>query len=73
MNMSNYGFKKGLGQVKMSDIDNVRTAIMEAFGITTREAFRHRLSGKVVPSAPEFEKIKAIFEQYRITDIWDND
>lgn len=65
-----FSFSKGLGKIRYRDIRNVRRDIMDAFKITTHQAFRDRLKGKYDLRITEKEAVEAVFEKYGVTDIW---
>lgn len=70
--MKNHSFMHGWLQVKNGEIEAVRTEIMQVLNITSREAFRLRLMGKVEPKVSEKEAIEAVFHKYGIKKIWGN-
>lgn len=71
--MNSYSFKKGWSQVRQKDIEEVRNAIMEALGLTTKPAFYNRLNGDVEPKVSEAKAIEDIFNNYGIAEIWGED
>lgn len=71
--MNSYSFKKGWSQVRQKDIEEVRNAIMEALGLTTKPAFYNRLNGDVEPKVSEAKAIEDIFNNYGIAEIWGDD
>lgn len=71
--MNSYSFKKGWSQVRQKDIEEVRTAIMDALGLTTKPAFYNRLNGDVEPKVSEAKSIEDIFNNYGIAEIWGDD
>jgi len=63
---------RGWLQVKNGDVDAVRSEIMQVLGLTSREAFRLRLMGKVEPKVSEKEALESVFRKYGIKKIWGN-
>ena len=70
--MDSYSFIKGWSQVRQKDVEEVRTAIMNALGLTTKAAFYNRVKGAVEPKISEAKAIEDIFNNYGITKIWGN-
>ena len=71
--MNNFSFKKAWSQVRQKDIEEVRTSVMDALGLTTKVAFYNRLNGDVEPKVSEAKAIEDIFNNYGITEIWGED
>ncbi len=68
--MEKFSFKKGFDQVQRKDVNEVKRKIMKALNISTRSAWRARLSGEVEPRVSEAESLERIFAEYGITDFW---
>jgi len=63
-------FQKGIGQVKKDDFLQVKQAIMEVTGITSKASWYNRLHGRIIPNKVEAEAIEKIFLDHGITDVW---
>lgn len=68
--MSKFSFVKGLGQIQLKDVDDVKSEIMAVFEINNRTSWADRLHGRFDPTKPQFDAVEAIFHKRRITDIW---
>lgn len=69
----NYSFKKGWSQIRQKDMDEVRGKIMKALNILSKPSFYNRLNGSVEPKISEAKDIEQIFNEFGITEIWDED
>ena len=69
--MNKLSFKKGYEQVQIKDLQDVRSEIMHALGITTLQAFRNRMNGEVEPKVSEVQEIERVFNKYGKKEIWD--
>jgi glycyl-tRNA synthetase (class II) len=65
-------FQKGWMQVPQGLAATVRAKITFALGITTKQAFRDRLNGRVSHSDADIWAIEKIFNEIGITEIWGN-
>lgn len=65
-----WGFIKGLNQLRVCEVDEVRSEIMEALGITTNVSYINRKTGKIEPKISEARAIEEIFAKRGITDVW---
>lgn len=65
-----YGFNKGLSQLKVCEVPDVKAEIMAVLGITTNVSWISRRSGKVEPKISEARAIEEIFAKRGITDVW---
>jgi len=70
IDMNDYAFLKGYGQVQRRHIVLVKNEIMEALGLKARNNWYFRLYGKIEPKISEAKAIEDIFKKYGITDIW---
>lgn len=68
--LQKYSFRRGMNQVPMGKVQEVRLKIMDVLGIKTRAAYHYRLQGKIIPLVNEYDAITEIFHEYGITDIW---
>lgn len=67
-----HSFKKGLTQLKLSDLEVAKIRICQALGLKTPQAWWQVASGNRRTTAREREIIATIFEDYGITDIWES-
>jgi len=64
-------FKKGLSELKVKDLPEVREAIYRILEITTAQSFRNYASGKVQTlDVEKARQIEALFLSYGITNPW---
>ena len=70
MDKEQFSFNKGWMQVRNRDIQECRTRLMAAMGITTRTSWCKRLKGVVEPKVSEVKAIEEIFAEYGVTDVW---
>lgn len=70
--MKKIGFLKGLGQVKEKDSANVRNELMIAIGVSSRMSLYNYSIGKIEPKVSQATAIEAVFNKYKINDIWDS-
>lgn len=68
--MNKYSFQKGMGQVRMKDIHEVKAKLMTALNIHTPQGLGYRIRGVYALKAEEKGLIEAVFAEYGITDIW---
>lgn len=68
--MENYSFQKGINQVQVRDIGEVRSKLMEALGLQTTQGLRNRIRGLHSLRVHEKVLIEGIFAEYGITEIW---
>jgi uncharacterized protein (DUF111 family) len=59
-------FQKGWYKLPQEKVAEARGKIMAATDVTTRQAFRDRLNGKVSHTHEEWEAINKIFAEYGI-------
>lgn len=66
-----HSFQKGLNQVPLGKIPEIKKDIMEALKITSRPAWLRRLKGEVDPKTKEIQSVEAVFKRYGITkEVW---
>ena len=64
-------FKKGLSELKVKDLPDVREEIYRILEITTAQSFRNYASGKVQNlDVEKARQIEALFSSYGITNPW---
>lgn len=68
--MEKKSFKKGLGQVQVKDLAEVKAKLMQALDIRTSQGLGYRIRGVYSLKEHEKELIESIFTEYGITDIW---
>ena len=68
--MERNSFKKGLGQVQVKDLAEVKSKLMQALGIRTSQGLGYRIRGVYSLKVDEKEFIESIFDEYGIKDIW---
>lgn len=66
----NYSFKKGLDQVPLGKVPDVKSEIMAALGITSLPSWLKRLRGEIDPKASEITAIENVFRKYGIKQVW---
>lgn len=69
--MERISFRKGLGQVQVKDLAEVKAKLMKALGISTPQGLGYRIRGVYYIKPREKKKIEEIFAEYGIKDIWD--
>ena len=70
MSKEQFSFNKGWSQLRQCDISKCRKELMEAFNVTTRDAFLQRLTGTVIPNVLEAHNVEKVFAKYGIKDVW---
>lgn len=68
--MERNSFQKGLGQVQVKDLAEVKAKLMQALGIRTPQGLGYRIRGVYSLKVHEKELIESIFAEYGIKDIW---
>ena len=68
--MENYAFKKGIDQVKVKDIDEVRRKLKAVFGVKTNQGLRYRIKGEYSLRVHEKDQVEKIFADVGVTEIW---
>ena len=64
-------FKKGLSEIKMKDLPEVREALYKILRVTTPQSFRNYASGKVQNlDVDKARQIDALFASYGVTNPW---
>lgn len=64
-------FKKGLSEIKMKDLPEVREALYKILRVTTPQSFRNYASGKVQNlDVDKARQIEALFAGYGVTNPW---
>jgi hypothetical protein len=70
MNTATWSFDRGFQQLRLCEVDEVRTEIMAALGVTTNMSFLRRKAGKIEPKVGEARAVEEIFAKRGITDVW---
>jgi hypothetical protein len=66
-----YSYQKGLNQVPLGKITEIKKELMEALKITSHPAWLRRLKGEVDPKTKEITSIEEVFQRYGVTkEIW---
>ncbi|RNC66166.1 hypothetical protein [Proteiniphilum sp. X52] len=68
--MERNSFQKGLGQVQVKDLAEVKAKLMQALGIRTPQGLGYRIRGVYSLKVREKELIESVFAEYGIKDIW---
>lgn len=68
--MEKRSFQKGLGQVQVKDLAEIKGKLMQALGIHTPQGLGYRIRGVYCLKPREKEIIESIFAEYGIKDIW---
>lgn len=64
-------FKKGLDELKVKDLPEVRQSLFRILGITTMQSFRNYSNGKVLNlDVDKAKQIEALFASYGISNPW---
>ena len=64
-------FQKGLSELKVKDLPEVREAIFGILKITTMQSFRNYASGRVLTlDVEKARKIEALFAAYGVKNPW---
>ena len=64
-------FKKGLSELKVKDLPDVREALYKILRITTPQSFRNYANGKVLTlDVDKAKQIESLFSSYGITSPW---
>ena len=64
-------FKKGLSEIKIKDLQDVKRALMSILGVTTPQAFRNYLNGRVQNmDVDKASQIEDLFASYGVTQPW---
>lgn len=71
-NQNNYrAFSKGMAELRAKDVPAVRTEIMGALGVATRQSFHAYATGRRVNlDVEKARRIESIFAAYGVTDCW---
>lgn len=67
---NNYSFKKGLDQVPLGKVQDIKSELMSALDIKSHPAWLRRLRGDVDPKASEISAIEGVFQKYGIKQVW---
>ena len=65
-------FEKGLREIRVKDVENVRAAIMEALGVNNPVSFRNSARGRNRLDVEKAAAIAAIFGRYGVREPWGN-
>ena len=65
-----WGFIRGLQQLRVGEVEEVKAEIMAALKITTNVSYINRKTGKIEPKISEARAIEEIFAKRGITDVW---
>lgn len=64
-------FKKGLDELKVKDLPEVKRSLCRILGITTMQSFRNYSNGKVLNlDVDKAKQIEALFASYGISNPW---
>lgn len=64
-------FAKGLKELRVKDVEQVRSAIISILGVTTMQSFRNYANGRVETLDVEKAKqIEALFASYGVNNPW---
>ena len=64
-------FKKGLREIRVKDVDEVREALMRILGVGTKQALNFYATGKAVNlDVLKAQQIAGLFLSYGVTDPW---
>ena len=64
-------FQKGLSELKVKDLPDVREALYRILRVTTPQGFRNYANGKVMNlDVDKARQIEALFASYGITNPW---
>lgn len=66
-------FRKGLSEVRVKDVPEVKAELMEILGVTTKQSFIRYADGKVANlDVEKARRIEALFGRYGVVDCWGN-
>lgn len=65
-----HSFQKGLNQVPLGKIPEIKNDIMQALKITSHPAWLRRLKGEVDPKTKEIQNVEEVFKRYGIKEVW---
>lgn len=65
-------FEKGLREIRVKDVENVRAAIMEALGVKNHVSFRNYARGRNNLDVAKAAAIADIFARYGVNQPWGN-
>ena len=64
-------FRKGLREIRVKDVPEVRAAIYRILGITTKQSFGYYANGCMVNlDVDKARQIESLFASYGVTDCW---
>ena len=64
-------FAKGMRELRVKDVEQVRSAIISILGVTTMQSFRNYANGRVETLDVEKAKqIEALFASYGVNNPW---
>lgn len=64
-------FKKGLSELKVKDLPDVREALYKILRVTTPQSFRNYANGKVLTlDVDKAKQIESLFASYGISNPW---
>lgn len=64
-------FQRGLREIKVKDLPEVREAVKDILGVKTDQSFRNYAGGKVATlDINKAMQIAALFESYGVTNPW---
>jgi len=63
-------FKKGWSQVRPCDRNIVKSKLMDALGVGSKQAFYKYMAGDLTPKVTEYAAISMVFAEFGIYDVW---
>lgn len=69
--MKKYTFNKGIGQIQMKQLDELRADLKKALKINNPVTWSKWLNGHVDPKLSQHDAIEQVFLKYGITDFLD--
>lgn len=63
-------FKKGLSELRVKDVAEVRAKIAEILGVTTKQSMTRYSFGRVTLDVEKAARIEEVFRAYGVKDCW---
>ena len=71
VNTDSRAFRKGLRELKVKDVAEVRAGIYRILGVKTKQSFQRYNAGKAAKlDVLKAQQIEALFTAYGVTDCW---
>lgn len=64
-------FRKGLREIRVKDVDEVREALLQILGVSTKQALTYYINGRAARlDVLKAQQIADLFASYGVTEPW---